>query len=158
MTRTALLAVSGLLALCATVVQAAGIERGKGEIDALPIRGYRPIPYGLALEAAETAIQTCSRNKRAIVVQVYNPSGELRVMLNSDGPIMYDAEVNARQNAANARETGMPSGGAIPMMRDQTPKGVISVAGAVGISGDEENPDQDIACAQAGADKIKNRL
>lgn len=158
----------------------------------VPITAARHIPFALAREAAQAALDACRADKNPVVVQVYEPTGELKVALVDDGVRSYAAFEHARRKAYTTLTTEKPSSeftdrvlpngtpeeaqtnsffarplpftelyggpGALPIKHGDTLVGVISVDGRWDNAADGEDWLGDERCAQAGIDKIKDRL
>ena len=131
----------------------------------------------LALEAAQTAIETCHTNGYRIGVSVIDSVGEARAMITADGADGSHVFV-AMRKALTALATEMPSakaadlvagdkallsrikpnmfvmGGALPIVVNRETIGAIGVSGAAGMPFGH----QDELCAAAGLLKIQNRL
>ena len=131
----------------------------------------------LALEAAQTAIETCHTNGYRIGVSVIDSVGEARAMITADGADGSHVFV-AMRKALTALATEMPSakaadlvagdkallsrikpnmfvmGGALPIVVNRETIGAIGVSGAAGMPFGH----QDELCAAAGLTKIQNRL
>jgi uncharacterized protein GlcG (DUF336 family) len=131
----------------------------------------------LALEAAQTAIETCHANGYRIGVSVIDSVGEARAMISADGADGSHVFV-AMRKALTALATEMPSakaadlvahdkallarikpnmfvmGGALPIVVNSETIGAIGVSGAAGMPFGH----QDELCAAAGLVKIQNRL
>lgn len=130
----------------------------------------------LALEAAQVAVATCSANGYKAAVSVVDSAGVLKAVLAADGAsqrgvgssaakaftaITYktsSAEVAKRAEAdpallaqLNADPRHRPRAGALPLFVNGELVGAIGVGGAPG-------GDKDEACAQAGVDRIKDKL
>jgi uncharacterized protein GlcG (DUF336 family) len=131
----------------------------------------------LALEAAQTAIESCRTQGYRIGVSVIDSSGEARAMITADGADGSHVFV-AMRKALTALATEMPSakaadllagdktllarikpnmfvmGGALPIVVNHETVGAIGVSGAAGMPFGH----QDELCAAAGLLKIQNRL
>jgi uncharacterized protein GlcG (DUF336 family) len=131
----------------------------------------------LALEAAETAIESCRTKGYRIGVSVVDSVGEARAMITADGADGSHVFV-AMRKALTALATEMPSakaadlvandkallarikpnmfvmGGALPIIVNRATIGAIGVSGAAGMPFGH----QDELCAAAGLAKIQNRL
>jgi len=131
------------------------------------------VPSALALEAAQTAIDTCAAQGLRVGVALTNSAGYLRVSLTTDGAtpgVIYGAvqkdlaamafraptsEVQAKLRADPALAAQvMPNmevrPGAVPIIANGQVLGAIAVDGATA--------QQDETCAQAGVAKIIDRL
>jgi uncharacterized protein GlcG (DUF336 family) len=131
----------------------------------------------LALEAAQSAIETCHTNGYRIGVSVIDSVGEARAMITADGADGSHVFV-AMRKALTALATEMPSakaadlvagdkallarikpnmfvmGGALPIIVNRETIGAIGVSGAAGTPFGH----QDELCAASGLLKIQNRL
>ena len=130
----------------------------------------------LALEAAQTALATCTANGYKVGVSVVDSAGVARVVLAADGAVQRAVESGtgkaftaitfktssaavAKQAETDkdlaARLTADPKqrarAGALPLIVAGEVIGAIGVGGAPGSEKDE-------VCAAAGLDKIKDRL
>ena len=134
-----------------------------------------PFAYVLALDAAQAALASCQPAGPA-VVEVMDTAFNPKVILVADGSRPNFIEF-ARRKAYTVIKKGMPTGafgaqvgpqgrGAPPIEGDAN---LITFAGGLPIkSGDEivaaisvsgpNGPTADEACAQAGVDKIRDRL
>lgn len=139
-----------------------------------------PLPLSLALEAAQTALQTCLKNGFHVTVAVVNADGVGLVSLRGDqtGPHTLDSakykaytvasispivnldttsEIAKRilANPGSAQLANLPYillvGGGVAFRSAGKVIGAIGVGGAPGADFDE-------ACAKAGVDKIRDRL
>jgi uncharacterized protein GlcG (DUF336 family) len=146
---------------------------------AAPARGPA---MALALEAAQTAISTCTANGSKVSAAVVDSAGVLRVLLSADGASKESVETSTKKaftaNALKASTYDMlqkmnldpaPAAklnadptlrlrpGGLPIMVGNEVIGAIGVGGTPtrnGVAGGEG----DVACAKAGLDKIKDRL
>lgn len=130
----------------------------------------------LALEAAQTAIATCTANGYKAAVTVVDSAGVPKALLAADGASQRGVEssqakaftaITYKTTSANvakqaeadpallAKLTADPKhrarAGAVPLFVGSELVGAIGVGGAPG-------GDKDEACAQAALDKIKSRL
>jgi hypothetical protein len=166
MKRSVFLALSGLLAsgvalaqpAAPTVPQTPVENRHAGEMVPFMVTSSPPLHMALALDAARAALDACRAHKAGVVVAIFDRNGELRVLLSGDGPMAFDAQKQMQRNADAVLQSGIPSGGALPIMGGKTSRGVISVAGAYDVTKDRDDPARDLMCAQVGLDKIKDRL
>ena len=130
----------------------------------------------LALEAARTAIDTCSARQQKVSVSVVDSAGVLKALLATDG-----AHSRGVASSTNKALTSLAFGNATSQLGEQakTDKALadklaanpsynarggglaISVAGtvigAIGVGG-ARGSDVDEACAQAGLAKVQDRL
>lgn len=167
----------------AIATAAVGVALGSASTLAAPLPTQHYLTYEIALEAAQAAIATCKAAGNHISVSVMNSSGMELVLIHDQlGSIhgAYSAHAKAytvlsysysshetttsqitdritKSPAAVARIAGIPglllaAGGVLIKFGDET-VGAIGVGGSSGgiKVGDEE-------CAQAGIDKIKDRL
>jgi uncharacterized protein GlcG (DUF336 family) len=130
----------------------------------------------LALEAAQVAVSTCTANGYKTAVSVVDSSGILKALLAADGASQRGVE-SSQAKAYTSISFRLPSGevakqaevdaelksrlaadpkhraraGALPIFVSGELIGAIGVGGAPGSEKDE-------VCAQAGLDKIKDRL
>lgn len=136
----------------------------------LPTEKY--LPMGLALELASATLEACQKQGHRVSVAVVDRAGLLRVLVRGDGAGPHTVDVSRRKaytsvtmRASSAavderiRNTPalagvrhvdqlLPLGGGLPIT-----VGNDTVA-AIGVSGSPV----DEACAQAGIEKIKDRL
>lgn len=136
----------------------------------------RGIALSLALEAAQTAIATCTANGYKVAASVVDSEGGLRLLLADDGAPQRGADSSTAKadtvitfkaasgevakraesdTALAARIAADPKlrarAGGLPLIVGGTIIGAVGVGGAPGGEKDE-------ACAAAGINKIKNRL
>lgn len=130
----------------------------------------------LALEAAQVAVSTCTANGYKTAVSVVDSAGVLKALLAADGASQRGVE-SSQAKAYTSITFKLPSGevakqvetdadlkarlaadpkqraraGALPLYVSGELIGAIGVGGAPGSEKDE-------ACAQAGLDKVKDRL
>jgi uncharacterized protein GlcG (DUF336 family) len=143
--------------------------------DPLPVETHKVLTAALAVEAAQAAIAACKAQGYNVSIMVADRLGAPKVVIVRDGPPGVGPEVNRRKayTAAVQRQatsaytervskpgafnpgqfdTQLSTGaGAVPIKVGEDTIGAISAAGAPG-------GDKDEACAQAGVDKIKDRL
>lgn len=130
----------------------------------------------LALEAAQTAVATCTANGYKVTASVVDSAGVIKVTLAADGASKRGVESSSAKaftavtfktsSAAagkkaeadpillgllNADPKHRPRAGALPLFVGNELIGAIGVGGAPG-------GDKDEACAQAGLNKIQSRL
>lgn len=151
-----------------------GLHRGPGSPPESTARGPS---MELAIEAARTAIESCSAAGFHVGVTVIDSVGEARAMLTADGADGSHVFV-AMRKALTALAFEMPSakasemlpadkamlarvkpnmfvmGGALPIIVDRTTIGAIGVSGAAGTPFGHA----DEVCAAAGLQKIRGRL
>ena len=130
----------------------------------------------LALEAAQVAVSTCTGNGYKTAASVVDSAGVLKALLAADGASQRGVE-SSQAKAYTSISFRLPSGevakqaeadadlksrlaadpkhraraGALPLFVKGELVGAIGVGGAPGSEKDE-------ACAQAGLDKVKDRL
>jgi uncharacterized protein GlcG (DUF336 family) len=132
----------------------------------------------LAAEAAQAAIKTCAAMNYQIGVAVVDDTGGIRLVMGADGARAADSN-GARRAAAFAAVEKEP--GAALLERVKTDKALEQVfmanyanyqiregalllkaggkvVGAIAVEGHPHDAKKDIACAQAGIDKIQARL
>ncbi len=133
------------------------------------------LPAALALELASTALEACQKQGYRVTVAVVDRAGLLRVLLRGDGagPHSVDGARRKAYTSATTRASTaalderlrntpasagvrqidqlLPLGGALPINVGNDTVAAVGVSGAPGGHLDE-------ACAQAGMDKIKDRL
>jgi uncharacterized protein GlcG (DUF336 family) len=157
MTRIAYIAALALIGGCAGTANAQLVA---GKDLSLPV----------AVEIAQTAVQTCKAEGYQVSAHVLGRSGEVLVAMRGDdtGPHTFE---NSMKKAWTARATRAPSGkfadtvkanpttgalhlsnmvpaqGGLPIMIGQDVIGAIGVSGAPG-------GDKDEACAKSGIDKV----
>ncbi len=138
------------------------------------------VPLGLAIEAAQTALQNCEKTGFNVTVTVVNAEGLTQVLLRGDqtGPHTLDSSRYKAYTAASiAPIVNMDTTSEIAKRILSTPGssqlanlpnillvggGVAirsggKVVGAIGVGG-APGADLDEACAKAGVDKIRDRL
>jgi uncharacterized protein GlcG (DUF336 family) len=133
------------------------------------------LPLALAQEAAFAAVSSCSANGFRVSVAVVDVDGVVRTTMRGDGAGTHTLN-SAFRKAFTAATFGRPTaswaeaiaknpsvasmehidnilmaGGGLPIRVGNEMIGAIGAAGAPGFEKDE-------ACAQAGIDKIKDRL
>ena len=139
----------------------------------LPAEKY--LPTGLALELASASLEACQKQGYRVSVAIVDRAGILRVLLRGDGAGPHSVD-GARRKAytSNTMRAGtaavderlrntpasagvrnidqlLPLAGGLPINVGNDTVAAIGVAGAPAGNLDE-------ACAQAGLDKIKDRL
>jgi uncharacterized protein GlcG (DUF336 family) len=162
-------------ALAAGAALAALTGANSWAADPLPTETHKVLTVDVALEAAQGAIAACKAQGYNVTVTVADRMGTPKVVVVRDGPPgvgrestrrkAYTAAVQrvstgdftnriSRPGAFNPtqfdRELATGPGG-LPIKAGEETIGGIAVAGAPG-------GDKDEACAQAGIDKIKDRL
>ena len=166
------------LALLGALSFAAAASAALGQ-QAAPIRGPQ---MALALEAAQTAVSTCTTNGSKVSAAVVDSAGVLRVLLSADGASKQSVDSSTAKaftaNALKAATSDMAQKmktdqalaaklnadsslrvrpGGLPLMVGNEVIGAIGVGGTPtrnGVAGG----DGDAACAKAGLDKIEARL
>ena len=131
----------------------------------------------LSLEAAQAAVEACKAKGAAVGVTVLDDTGGLRAVLGADGALAADA--NGSRRAANLAAAQKTSGADL-VERAKTDKALADqiaankdwlaregavliksgdkLVGVIAVEGHPHDPKRDIACAQAGIDKISARL
>jgi uncharacterized protein GlcG (DUF336 family) len=162
----ALAAATGLAALTSINARAA---------DPLPTESHKVLTAALALEAAQGAVAACKAQGYNVTVTIVDRAGAIKLILVGDGARPLTLEVTRRKAYTAAMQrvstgdftkrvstpgafnpgmydkelsTGL---GGLPIKVGEDTIGGISAAGAPG-------GDKDEACANAGLDKIKDRL
>jgi uncharacterized protein GlcG (DUF336 family) len=143
--------------------------------DPLPTESHKVLTVDAALEAAQGAIAHCKAQGYNVTVTVADRLGNPKVVIVRDGPPGVGQESTRRKAYTSAkqrvstleftnrisrpgafnpamfdRELATGAGG-VPIKAGEETIGGIAAAGAPG-------GDKDEACAQAGVDKIKDRL
>jgi len=140
----------------------------------LPVK--KVLPLSLATEAAQAALAACEKDGYHVSVAVTDRSGLIRTLIRGDeaGPHTLDSSSRkAYTSSSLSRSTGelvkMLSGNpAAEGIRNMNEK-ILILAGGLPVKAGEEiiggigvggapGGDKDEVCAQAGLDKIKNRL
>jgi uncharacterized protein GlcG (DUF336 family) len=143
--------------------------------DPLPTETFKVLTTDLAVEAAQAAIAACKAQGYNVTVTVADRLGKVKVQIVRDGPPGVGAESTRRKaytsalqrvstdaftkriSAPGAFNPGQfdqqlaTGAGGVPIKAGEETIGGIAAAGAPG-------GDKDEACAQAGVDKIKDRL
>ena len=143
--------------------------------DPLPTESHKVLTAELAVEAAQAAIAHCKEQGYNVTVTVADRLGNPKVVIVRDGPPgvarestrrkAYTAAVTRVSTADFTKRISTPGAfnptvydpelatgpGGVPIKVGEDTIGGISAAGAPG-------GDKDEACAQAGVDKIKDRL
>lgn len=157
--------------LAATVLFAAAV----GSAQAQAVRTEKNISLGLAMEAAAAAVASCTAGNYNVTATVVDRAGQIRAQLRADnaGPHTNDTSrrkafmsATMRTNSGTIAENVAKNPGAagvaqitdfimlaggVPIRSGNEVIGAIGVGGAPGGNLDE-------ACANAGIDKIKDRL
>jgi uncharacterized protein GlcG (DUF336 family) len=151
-----------------------GLAGGSAIAQGLPMD--KTLPLALATEAAQAALSACEQQRYRVSVAVVDRSGLVRILLRGDGaaPHTIDSSTHKAYTSASLRlstqaATNMLASnptaeglrhvndkililaGGLPIKADEEVVGGIGVGGAPG-------GDKDEICAQAGIDKIKERL
>jgi uncharacterized protein GlcG (DUF336 family) len=136
----------------------------------------------LALEAVQTAISTCTANSIKAGASVVDSAGVLRVMFSANGAsqgavesstkkaytaaLLKDSTYNLQEKMktdqaltakVDADKSLFVRPGAVPLIVGNEVIGAIGVGGGQTLNG-VPGGERDAMCAQAGADKIKDRL
>lgn len=142
-----------------------------------PARG---VDMALALEAAQTAVETCLSQGVKGTAAVLDADGVTRVLVSANGSSKNSAELGPKKGVAaiqykkptselqaeedkdpalktklEADKSIFPRAGAIPIMAGNDMVGAIAFGGANGAQGGGTH---DEACAKAGLDKIRARV
>jgi len=175
MIRSYALAALGTLAL-ATITSTVFAQQG-GQQQQPPARGLDTV---LAVEAAQTAVNTCLDGGVKGSAAVVDSAGVLRVLVSANGSSKNSAE-NSPKKAILANDMKKPTSeifsemekdsalkarleadknifprpGAVPIMAGNDVIGAIGFGGANGAQGGGA---KDESCAKAGLDKIKSRV
>jgi len=147
-----------------------------GLVQAEELPAEKVLPLSLATEAAQAALAACEKEGYRVSVAVADRSGLMRILVRGDqaGPHTLDSSSRkAYTSASLGRPTGelakMIAGNpAVEGLRNMNEK-ILILAGGLPIKAGEEiiggigvggapGGDKDQVCAQAGLDKIKNRL
>ena len=142
----------------------------------LPTETFKVLPAALAVEAAQAAMAACISQGYKVSVAIVNRGGDLKALLVGDGADALTRSLVPRKAYTSAMQrisTGelaklVAAPGAFnPTLYDRRmvtdPGGVpIKVGnetiGAIGVGGAPGNGDDDVACANAGLAKIRDRL
>jgi uncharacterized protein GlcG (DUF336 family) len=134
----------------------------------------KQVSLGLAQEIATAAIAECRKNGYHVAVTVVDRTGQIKVVLRDDGGNPHLVEASQRK-AFTAAAFRSPSGAFAERVKNPaaapltTINGVIAlqgglpikagneVIGAVGVGG-APGGDKDEACAQAGIQKVADKL
>ncbi len=143
--------------------------------DPLPTESHKVLTAELAVEAAQAAIAHCKAQGYNVTVTVADRLGSPKVVIVRDGPPgvarestrrkAYTAAMQRMSTTDFTKRISTPGAfnptvfdpqlatgaGGVPIKVGEDTIGGISAAGAPG-------GDKDEACAQAGVDKIKDRL
>ena len=165
------------LALAATTGTLLAQQAGQQPPPAPPARG---VEMALALEAVQTAVNTCLGEGVKGAAAVLDSAGVVRVLLSADGASKNAAELSPKKAVAaiqmkkptseiqaeadkdpalkaklEADKNIFPRAGALPIMAGNELVGAIGFGGANGTQGGGTH---DEACAKAGLDKIRARV
>lgn len=162
-----------VIRVIAGAVVLVGTLPGASPAQGLPVG--KMLPSGLALEAASATLEACQRQGHRVTVTVVDSTGLPKVILRGDGAGVHTVDASRRkaytalsmrsstlQLDERVRNTPAATGirdidqllvlaGGLPISVANDVIGGIGVGGAPGGHLDE-------ACAQAGVDKIKDRL
>src|ERR1700681_3403340 len=169
------LKILGSLALAATTSTVFAQQGGQQQPP--PARG---LEMGLALEAAQAAVDACLGEGVKGTASVVDSAGVLRMLVSADGSSKNSAELSPKKAVAanemkkptseiqsemekdpalkaklEADKSIFPRAGALPIMAGNDVIGAIGFGGANGTQG---RGTHDEACARAGLDKIKARV
>ena len=144
--------------------------------DPLLTETHKVLPAALAVEAAQAAIAACKAQGYNVTVTIVDRAGLPKLVLVGDGARDLTRQVTSRKaytSSSLGRSTGelvkmLSSNPAAEGMRNMNEKILIlggglpvkageELIGGIGVGG-APGGDKDEACAQAGLDKIKNRL
>lgn len=160
---------NGKIALGA--VLATGMLWGQGQQQPT-VMMERQISLALATEAAQAAVDKCRADGFRVTVTVLDRAGNLKALLRDDTTSPHTVETSRRKALTSiffritsgefvqrldanpglrSVDGTMPLAGGLPIRSGNEVIGAIGVGGAPG-------GDRDEACAQAGIDKIANRL
>jgi uncharacterized protein GlcG (DUF336 family) len=168
------------LVIIAAALAAAGSAVAQAPPGSTLVGNTKPLAgpsLALSLEAAQAAMAACKAKGAAVGVTVLDDTGGLRVVLGADGALAADA--NGSRRSANLSAAQKASGADI-VERAKTDKALADqiaankdwlaregavqiksgdkVVGIIAVEGHPHDPARDIACAQAGIDKISARL
>jgi uncharacterized protein GlcG (DUF336 family) len=162
-------------ALIAAAVLTVSTSINAWAADPLPTETHKVLTAALAVEAAQAAIAACKAQGYNVTVTVADRLGKVKVQIVRDGPPGVGAESTRRKayTAALQRVTTdaftkristpgafnpgqfdpqlATGAGGVPIKAGEETIGGIAAAGAPG-------GDKDEACAQAGVQKISDRL
>jgi uncharacterized protein GlcG (DUF336 family) len=167
------LKILGALALAGTTSTVFAQQAGQQP----PARG---LEMALALEAAQTAVNTCLGEGVKGTAAVVDSDGVVRLLLSADGSSKNSAELSPKKAVVavqmkkptseiqaemekdpalkaklEADKSIFPRAGALPVMAGNDVIGAIGFGGANGAQG---GGTRDEACAKAGLDKVKARV
>src|SRR6202045_5124918 len=162
-------------ALAATAVLAALTSFNAWAADPLPVETHKVLTAALAVEAAQAAIAACKAQGYNVTVTVADRMGTPKVVIGRDGPPGVGTEVTRRKAYTAAvqrvstgdytKRVSTPGAFNPGMFDSQLATGLgglpikVGEDKIAGISGGgAPGGDKDEACANAGLDKIKDRL
>ena len=134
----------------------------------------KSLSAGMALEIAQTALETCTRQGYNVSVHVLGRNGEVLVAVHGDNAPPHTME-NSQRKAYTARSFRISSGEFAQRVKDNPTLGAVhlsgiiaaqgalpikvgdEVIGGVGVSG-APGGEKDEGCAKAGIDKIADQL
>jgi len=142
--------------------------------EALPSETHKLLPAALAVEAAQAAIATCKGQGYNVAVTITDRVGTPNLLIVGDGAGALGREISRRKAYTSAQlrvstadfAKRVAGGGFNPSVFDTQ---LVTAAGglpikigndtiaAIGVSG-APGGDKDEACADAGLNKIKDRL
>jgi uncharacterized protein GlcG (DUF336 family) len=135
---------------------------------------HKDLTSSIAINIAETAIETCKANGYAVSVTVVGRNGEVIVQVRGDNTGPHTIE-NSFRKAYTARTFRSPSGALVDRLKAEPTLGLIhltnvianqgalpiklgdEVIGAAGASG-APGGEKDEACVKAGLDKVADQL
>ena len=149
------------------------IALGPGIADAQAVFSERNISLNAAIEAATASLQRCRADGYKVTVTVLNRHARTSVVLSDDGVNPHTIE-NSMRKAYTAFTTRAPSlaigkrpqpelSGFLLLDKMTTVEGGLpifagkDVVGSIGVSG-APGGEKDSACAQAGIDKISDKI
>ena len=134
------------------------------------LAAHKDLTLPIAVEMAQTAVQTCNAQGNRVSVHVVGRTGEVLVAMRGDGTGPHTME-NSMRKAITARMQRRPSGDFAKAVKDNPTAGGLRLAnqipaqgalpikvgedviGAIGVSG-APGGEKDEACAKAGIDKV----
>jgi uncharacterized protein GlcG (DUF336 family) len=135
----------------------------------------RTLSADAALQAAQTALETCRKNGHQVTVTVVNKWGRVKSVVSDDNAGPHTNENSFRKAytsisfKANSGDFGKrmasspPPHAALHLANVTANEGALlirsgnEIVGAIGVSG-APGGDKDAVCAQAGIDRIKGGL
>jgi uncharacterized protein GlcG (DUF336 family) len=138
------------------------------------LAAHKDLTLPIAVEMAETAVQTCTANGNKVSVNVVGRGGEVLVAMRGDGTGPHTMENSMRKAYTSALQR-RPSGEFATAAKDNPTIGALHLAnmipaqgalpikvgndtiGAIGVSG-SPGGDKDEVCAKAGIDKVADKL